>query len=232
MAIDPIAYASTPAPSEFDFAPLARLGEQLKAQQNSKMLASLSERYGALDPAAVPTAAPGGARFDNATDLMANRGSNVQSWYDFARRPADQGGLGLSHEQAAAKVANLQAESGRDIKPWGVTGDQGTAFGAAQWRYDRFNNLQKYAADRGLDYRSTEAQQGFMRHEYLGTPAEGAGGGSERRAYSAVTAARTPEQAASAINRYYERSADTTGKREANAALLAARLKPLSLTPY
>src|SRR5882672_2502413 len=55
MAIDPIAYAATPAPSQFDFSPLARLGDQLKAQQNDKMLASLSERYGASSPTAAPT---------------------------------------------------------------------------------------------------------------------------------------------------------------------------------
>jgi hypothetical protein len=60
MAIDPIAYASTPAPSEFDFTALTRLGEQLKAQQNSKLLASLQERYGASDPTARAAPTPGG----------------------------------------------------------------------------------------------------------------------------------------------------------------------------
>src|SRR2546428_11459559 len=76
MAIDPIAYAATPAPSEFDFTPLTRLGEQLKAQQNSKMLASLSERYGALDTTAVPAqggAVPGG------TDQYGRAISSIES---------------------------------------------------------------------------------------------------------------------------------------------------------
>jgi hypothetical protein len=138
-------------------------------------------------------------------------GANVQSWYDFARKPLDQGGLGLTAEQAAGKIANLQAESGKNIAPWGVTGDNGTAFGAAQWRGDRFSALQKYAADRGLDYRSTAAQQGFMRQEYLGP---------ERKAYDALTSARTPQAAATAVNNFYERSADRTGGREANALRL------------
>lgn len=63
MAIDPIAYAAVPAPSAFDFTPLTRLGEQLKAQRNSEMLASLSERYGAADPTAraAPSGVPSGA---------------------------------------------------------------------------------------------------------------------------------------------------------------------------
>ena len=102
------------------------------------------------------------------------------------------------------KVANLQAESGKNIAPWGVTGDNGTAFRAAQWRGDRFNALQKYAADHGLDYRSTQAQQGFMRQEYLGP---------ERKAYDALLAARTPQsfgdrrqQALRAIGRQYWRA--------------------------
>src|SRR5207245_3404774 len=63
-------------PSEFDFTPLTRLGEQLKAQQNSKMLASLSERYGALDTTAVPAqggAVPGG------TDQYGRAISSIES---------------------------------------------------------------------------------------------------------------------------------------------------------
>jgi hypothetical protein len=173
-----------------------------------------------LAPAATGTGAPSpfpssGAAAVPYTSSGGAGGDNVKSWYDFARKPLDQGGLGLTHEQAAGKVANLQAESGKNIAPWGVTGDNGTAFGAAQWRNDRFANLQKFAADRGLDYRSTAAQQAFMRHEYLG---------SENRAYKALTAAQTPGQAATAINRYYERSADNTGGRESNAERLARTL--------
>src|SRR6478735_79965 len=156
---------SAAAPSAFDFAPLAQLGaalQQKRAQDQQAMsLAALAPQDGAAPApmnrqAAVPYAASGAGGYGGGAV-----GGNVQSWYDFARKPLDQGGLGLTHEQAAGKVANLQAESGKDIKPWGVTGDNGTAFGAAQWRGDRFNNLQKFAAERGLDYRSTAAQQAF-----------------------------------------------------------------------
>jgi len=189
-------------------------------------LTQMGRKLGLVPPAS-PAAAPAGQpRFDNNTDLAANRGPNVQAWYDFAMKPADQGGLGLTHEQAVGKIANLQAESGQNIQAWGATGDRGTAHGAAQWREERFRNLQQFAASRGLDYRTTEAQQAFMRHEYLGDPKEGAGGGSERRAYDALAATRTPEEAATAVNRYYERSADRRGVREANAARLAGRLSP------
>ena len=219
MAIAPLNIASPPASAAnaFDFAPLAKLGEQLQSQQQVSGLQGLAGLAPAAanspftsGTAAVPYSSGGAGGYGGGAV-----GGNVQSWYDFARKPLDQGGLGLSPEQAAGKIANLQAESGKNIPSWGVTGDNGTAFGAAQWRGDRFNALQKYAADHGLDYRSTPAQQGFMRQEYLGP---------ERKAYDALTAATTPQAAATAVNRYYERSADTTGGRERNAAWLARTL--------
>jgi hypothetical protein len=232
MAIEPLTSTPQQAYSEVDFSPLARLGDQMRQQKQAETLAALGSQYGATSQdAPVPT----GGRFDNATDLMANKGSNVQSWYDFAAKPVDQGGLGFTHEQAAAKVSNLQAESGRDIAPTGITGDKGTAHYAAQWRLERLANLHSFATAKGLDPRKTETQQAFMRHEYLGNdPKFGNryGGSSERNAYQMVTSARTPEQAASAINRYYERSADTTGKRERTARYLATKLQPLKITPY
>jgi len=215
--------------SAVDFAPLAQLGQQLQQKRQQEQMQAMSLAGLAPGAPAAAGGAPGGAGAIPYTvpgrsgygggaaagGTLGGTGSNVQSWYDFARKPLEAGGLGLTHEQAAGKVANLQAESGQNIKPWGVTGDNGTAFGAAQWRGDRFSGLQKYAAERGLDYRSTEAQQGFMRQEYLGP---------ENRAYKALTAAQTPDQAATAINRFYERSADRTGGREANALRLSRLL--------
>jgi len=218
------------APSAFDFAPLAQLGQQLQQKrqqeqlQQGMSLAALGQPASGAAPLsggapAVPYTAPGRSGYGGgaaAGGTLGTGGSNVQSWYDFARKPLEAGGLGLTHEQAAGKVANLQAESGQNIPSWGPTGDKGTAWGAAQWRNDRLGNLQKFAADRGLDYRSTEAQQGFMRHEYLG---------SENRAYKALTAAQTPDQAARAVDRFYERSSgSTTGARESNALRLSRLL--------
>ena len=173
MAIDPLNLPQQTAFSSFDFTPLMQLGKQYQQQQQAEQLASLGSTYGAL-PSDPTTAVPGSttaarAPLSNEQDLMANQGSNAKSWYDFAVKPAEQGGLGLTPSQAAGKVANLQAESGITIRPWGVTGDQGTAWGAAQWRGDRLNNLQKFSADHGMDYRTTAAQQAFMRHEYLGS---------------------------------------------------------------
>jgi Phage tail lysozyme len=197
-------------------------------------LTQLGRKLGLIDPAAAPAAvaqtrSAAVPRLDNQTDLAANRGPNVQSWYAFATRPADQGGLGLTHDQAIGKLANLQAESGSNISTT-ATGDNGTAYGAAQWRLDRLRNLVKFATDRGLNYKDTATQQAFMRHEYLGSPQDGPGGGSERSAYDALTATRTPQDAATAVNKYYERSADAPGRREAGATRLASSFAPQPAT--
>jgi hypothetical protein len=138
---------------------------------------------------------------------------NTQSWFDFAQRPFEQGGLGLAKHQAAGIVGNLIQESGSGLKPWGPTGDNNTAWGTAQWRGDRLSGLQDFAAANGMDPRSVQAQQAWMRQELTSTHAP---------AYDALRAAKTPEDAATAFNRRYEISADRSGQREANAAALAS----------
>jgi Phage tail lysozyme len=133
---------------------------------------------------------------------------NATSWMDFAQRSRDEGGLGLEKHQAAGVVGNLVNESGEDLPAWGPSGDNGTAWGTAQWRGDRLEALKAHAQANGTDYRTPEAQQAFMRHEFDTT---------ENPAYQAILAAKTPEDAATAMNTRYERSADTTGHREARA---------------
>lgn len=131
--------------------------------------------------------------------------SNATAWLNFAQLPREQGGLGLQTHQAAGLVGNLVRESGPDLNPWGPSGDNGTAWGTAQWRGPRLQGLQDYARSKGIDYKSMEAQQGFMRHEM---------DGPENRAYQHLVSAKTPEEAASAVNKFYERSADQSGRRE------------------
>lgn len=124
---------------------------------------------------------------------------------DFAQRPYDEGGLGLAKHQAAGIVGNLQNESGQGITPWGVSGDNGTAQGSAQWRLDRLDRLKSMYPD---TYQTPEAQMAFMRHELDTT---------HNAAYKAIQAATSPEEAARAFNAKYEISADTTGNRAASA---------------
>jgi len=144
---------------------------------------------------------------------------NAASWMEFMMRSRDEGGLGLSREQAAGGVGNLQAESGKGIPSWGPTGDGGTAWGTAQWRGDRLRRLMRMFPD---SYKTVEAQQKFMRWEMDHT---------ESRAYRALRGARTPEEAAAAFDRHYERSSGGARlARERNARRLfdAARNNPVA----
>lgn len=135
--------------------------------------------------------------------------SNANSWLDFAQRPREEGGLGLAKHQAAGVVGNLVNESGPDIPAWGPSGDNGTAWGSAQWRGDRLTGLQRHASENGLDYKTPEAQQAWMRREFDTT---------ENRAYKALMAATTPEEAARAFDQHYERSDGATRDKRAASA--------------
>jgi hypothetical protein len=146
---------------------------------------------------------------------------NAENWNTFAQEESP-GGLGLNQPQAAGLVGNLQAESGPQIKPVGVVGDNGTAFGAAQWRGPRLAGLKQYAAERGIDPFTTEAQQGFTRRELIGDAGQGP---SEGGAYNALAATGTPGAAATAVDKLYERSSGAhRGRRIANAENIAAAL--------
>jgi hypothetical protein len=136
---------------------------------------------------------------------MIGSGSRATSWLTWAQQPREAGGLGLAPHQAAGVVGNLVKESGDDLPSWGPTGDNRTAWGTAQWRNERLDALKQMYPD---SYQTVESQQAFMRHELDTT---------HNKAYQALQAARTPEEAATAFNRLYEVSADNTGGREAAA---------------
>jgi hypothetical protein len=122
--------------------------------------------------------------------------SRSSAWLSWLQAPREQGGLGLAPHQAAGVVGNLVHESGQDLNPWGPTGDNGTAWGTAQWRGDRLARLKARP-----DYQTVEGQQAFMREEL---------DGSENKAYRALQAAKTPEEAAHAWDALYERSDGAT----------------------
>jgi hypothetical protein len=138
---------------------------------------------------------------------MIGSSSRATQWLSWAQQPREQGGLGLAPHQAAGIVGNLVNESGQDLNPWGPTGDNGTAWGTAQWRGDRLAALKQIP-----NYQTVEGQQAFMRQEL---------DGSENKAYRALQAAKTPEEAAHAWDALYERSdGSTRSQRMASARQL------------
>jgi len=92
--------------------------------------------------------------------------------------------LGYQPHQSAAIVGNLMAESG--LNPNVRPGDNGTAFGIAQWRGDRLTGLQRFAASQGKDWRDFDVQLGYVHHELEN---------NERSAGDRIRAARNAQEA-------------------------------------
>lgn len=122
--------------------------------------------------------------------------------------------MGWSREQAAGLAANVQSESGGDEK---AVGDNGRAYGLAQWHPDR---QKEFAKQFGKDIReaSRDEQLQFINYELRQ--------GNERAAGDALSATRTPEQAAAIVSQRYERPKDVTGEAAKRAQLAVSLYKP------
>ena len=121
---------------------------------------------------------------------------------------------GWTPAQAAGIVGNLQAESGINLNI-NTVGDNGKAYGIAQWHPDRQEKFKKVF---GKDIRQSSLgeQLAFVNWELENT---------ENKAGRMLRTADSAEQAAIIFDRYYERSAGLhTNKRIALAnAVLASR---------
>ena len=104
-------------------------------------------------------------------------------------------GKGLTREQAAGVVGNLQAESGIRLNSNAI-GDGGRAKGIAQWHPDRRANFERW---KGIPFDNStfEDQLQFIWWEFTNT---------ERNAYRRLLRTTTAEEAAQIIDQYYERS--------------------------
>lgn len=104
---------------------------------------------------------------------------------------------GWTAEQSAGIVANIARESNLNTK---AVGDNGQAFGLAQWHADR---QAKFKELFGKDIRqSTFAEQlQFIQHELTA--------GTEQAAGAALRSARSAREAAGVVSRRYERPANS-----------------------
>jgi len=94
---------------------------------------------------------------------------------------------GMSRAQAAAVLGNLQRESG--LASNNVNKDEG-AYGLMQWRGPRFEQLQQFAAAKGVPWTDPGAQADFIAHEMATT---------ERKNAAPFMAARTVDEASAAL---------------------------------
>lgn len=121
---------------------------------------------------------------------------------------------GMTPEQAAGFVANLQRESGANLDTRAYNAKE-NAMGIAQWRGDRVANFKRVF---GKDIRdaSLQEQLNYIMWELNNT---------EKKAYNQILATTTASGAAAAVDQFYERSSGAhRQERMAGAnALLSAR---------
>lgn len=123
---------------------------------------------------------------------------------------------GYTREQAIGLVANLQAESGLNHK---AVGDNGQAYGIGQWHPNRQADFKKAF---GLDIRDStyDQQLQFVAWELMNT---------ESTARKKLLETKTPQDAAKAGRKYYERPDPKNAERDdairvANAGALYAAI--------
>ena len=104
---------------------------------------------------------------------------------------------GLSPVQAAGIVGNLQGESGQGLNPNAVNRGDGRdgsdSVGIGQWNSTRAQALRDFAAAKGTSWNDLNTQLEFLHSELQGP---------EKKAYEALQAAKTPEEAARAFLGY------------------------------
>lgn len=105
---------------------------------------------------------------------------------------------GFTLNQSIGVAGNIQAESNFNSL---ASGDSGTAFGIAQWRGSRLENLKKYAADRNQNMNDFNVQLAFILYELKNY---------EKTALQKLKEADTLEAATFNFAKYYERPQSST----------------------
>jgi hypothetical protein len=138
------------------------------------------------------------------------KSENVADWMNFLMDD-----MGADKASAAAVVAGLMGESGQGLDP-GAIGDQGTAFGTAQWREGRFAGLLKTAASMGAHWTDREAQQAWFKKEMEG---------AYRKVWDAILGTDDPVQKLDIYDRRYEVTANPTRDLGIRSGYLGGLLK-------
>lgn len=112
---------------------------------------------------------------------------------------------GFKKEWAAGIASNLFYESSFDTT---ALGDQGSAFGLAQWRGSRRKELEDFAKSRNTDPSDFETQLEFIYHEL---------NNKEKDAYLALQSTNNPRDAAKTFSNKFERPRYYDPRREDTA---------------
>lgn len=133
--------------------------------------------------------------------------SNTGSAGSMSEAMKDFMGRGWTKEQSAGIVSNLWSESGLRA---GAVGDDGKAYGIAQWHPDRQADFEKWAGKSIRDATVAE-QRAFVHYELTQ--------GKEQKAGNLLKGATTAGASGSIVSRHYERPQDEIGDASRRAVL-------------
>ena len=156
--------------------------------------------YGESPPPAPPATAP--------TSSAGGKGASNQEQAAMAYFQAQ----GWSREQAAGLAANIKRESAFNA---GAVGDNGKAYGIAQWHPDRQAEFQKKFG-KPIQGSTLEEQMAFMHYELTQ--------GNERAAGAKLRGTSSAAEAAAAVSMHYERPADRAGEAAKRGQMALAML--------
>lgn len=108
---------------------------------------------------------------------------------------------GMAEHEADGFLMNFGSESGLNT---GAVGDNGAAFGVAQWNGPRQDALRAFAAERKIDPSNADLQMDYLMSEL---------NGPEAAAWKKIRATKTPSAAAVAVLNSFERPAEEHRKR-------------------
>ena len=124
---------------------------------------------------------------------------------------------GWTEAQALGIAANLKKESGFNTD---AVGDNGKAYGVAQWHGDRQAAFQRWAG-KNIRQASLEEQLGFVNYELTQ--------GNERKAGDALRNATNERDAASIVSRQYERPANADSEAAGRASMATSMKQQLEI---
>lgn len=119
---------------------------------------------------------------------------------------------GWSKEQAAGLAANIKRESAFKAD---ALGDNGKAYGIAQWHPDRQAEFKKRFG-KDIQGSTLEEQMAFMHYELTE--------GSEKKAGAKLRGTTSAQEAAAAVSTHYERPADKEGEAAKRGQLAVAMM--------
>lgn len=175
------------------------------------------KKYGEEEAPAPPTAAPGKPAAASPSGTVNSTGKGPAGSEAAAMEYFQK--QGWTKEQAAGLAANIKRESAFKAD---AVGDNGKAYGIAQWHPDRQAEFKKKF---GKDIKGStlEEQMAFMHYELTE--------GKEKGAGDKLRQTKSAQDAAAAVSKHYERPADKEGEAAKRGQMAVAMMGNAPASP-